>query len=144
MRKEYSVRFDVMANTFQTYNEYYNIIHFTTKVLNDFSPGGRIPAVWFYCEGADRAKIAVYATVNKTNSGYITSYTHRTGEWISIEIGQTKHLSEYRYNIKINGNLLRSIVNSSPRDFPNVKVYASDDWYKPSPGYIRNLSVVLR
>ena len=102
--------------------------------------------MWFYCAdiAADKANIAVYSTVNEENSGYITPYTHRTGEWISIEIGQTKHLSEYRYNIKINGNLLRSVVNKYPQDFPNVKVYASDDWYTPSPGYIRNLSVVLR
>ena len=141
MRKKYLVRFDVKATSFETFG-YNNIIHFTTKNRNAVSPGGRIPAAWFYCD-ENNATITVDSTVNNESSGYATSYTHRTGEWISIEIGQTRHLSVYRYNVKINGTLLHSVVNKYPQDFPNVKVYASDNWYPASPGYIRNLSVVL-
>ena len=123
--KEYLIRFDVMATDFNT-SGYNNIIHFTTKNVTDVSPGGRIPAAWFYCD-ENNATITVESTVNNESSGYATSYTHRTGKWISIEIGQTKHLSEYRYNVKVNGNLLRSNLNTYPQDFPNVKVYASDN-----------------
>ena len=41
----------------------------------------------------------------------MTKPSYRTGEWISIEIGQTRHLSEYKYNVKLNGKHLHSVVN---------------------------------
>ena len=84
------------------------------------------------------------STVNNKNDAYETESTFSTGEWISIEIGQTKKSSEYIYNIKVNGQLLHSVVNTSPEDFPNVKVYASNHWHPALPGYIRNLSVYLK
>ena len=141
MRKEYAVRFEVKATSFSS-NGDFNIIHFTNGNTNGVEPGERIPAVFFF-HGLANASLYFAATVNNTIFG-CTEPSFSTGEWISIEIGQTKNSFEYRYNIKVNGKLLQSVVNTDPEDFPNVKVYVSDPWYPALNGYIRNLTVSFR
>ena len=99
MRKEYAVRFEVKATS--SLNNYdYSIIHFTNRNTNTGAPGGRNPAVWFSF-GSSTGRIYFAATVNNTNHVYTTKSSFSTGEWISIEIDQTKNSSEYRYNIKV-------------------------------------------
>ena len=142
MRKEYAVRFEVKATSLLS-NSLNSIIHFTNKNTNTGGPGGRIPAVWFYYSSDSSGRIYFEATVNNTSYGYTTESSFSTGEWISIEVDQTKSSSEYRYNIKVNGQLLHSVVNTYPEDFPDVKVYVSGPSYTALNGYIRNLSVFL-
>ena len=63
-------------------------------------------------------------------------------EWTRIEVGQQRENGEYRFYISINGKETHSVRNNHPREFHDVKVYASNPWYTAQPGSIRNLTIV--
>ena len=50
-------------------------------------------------------------------------------------------LFQYFYEIKINGSVIYSTVNTDPKSFDDVRVYAADPWYTPVDGEIKNLKI---
>ena len=50
-------------------------------------------------------------------------------------------LFQYFYEIKINGSVIYSTVNTDPKSFDDVRVYAADPWYIPVDGEIKNLKI---
>ena len=53
-------------------------------------------------------------------------------------------LFQYFYEIKMNGSLIYSTVNTDPKSFDDVRVYAADPWYTPVDGEIKNLEIFKR
>ena len=49
---------------------------------------------------------------------------------------------KYRYEVKVNGVLIGSILNEDAQMFEDVRVYASDPSQTSSQGTLRNLNVV--
>ena len=63
------------------------------------------------------------------------------GNWTKIEVGQREEDGEFTFYISIDAKEVLSAKNNKPREFHDVKVYASDPWYTAQPGSIRNLTV---
>lgn len=141
LSKTFSVRFEVNPKYFQT--GWTNVIHLSTGD-NCCNHGDRVPAVWFH--GASRT-----ATVNKMhicfsidNNGnhcFNTKTNIPRGQWTSVEISQRAEGSAHRYEIKVNGTVVHSIVNNAAREFDDVKVYTSDPWYYRAAGNIKGLVI---
>ena len=63
------------------------------------------------------------------------------GEWTPIQISQTCEEGKYLYRIVIGGEEVHAVENTEPREFQDVKVYASNPWLEAQPGSIRNLVI---
>ena len=59
----------------------------------------------------------------------------------NIKIMQTWNVKtlKYVYNVYVNGDLKRSVVNNDPRIYTNVRLYASNPWHPPAGATLRNL-----
>ena len=59
------------------------------------------------------------------------------GEWTSVVVSQLKST----FSIYINGTDPSSVENPEPKEFSNVKVFASDPWWDAQLGSIFSLTI---
>ena len=62
-------------------------------------------------------------------------------EWTAVEISQTKKGSKYFFSLMMKGETLWSVENRNPRQFSDVHVFASSEWYVAQAGSIRGLQI---
>ena len=62
-------------------------------------------------------------------------------DWSDIQISQHPEGDIYRYEVKVNGVVVASIVNSNPQEFAEVSMYASDS-QSTAQGDIQRLNIV--
>ena len=59
-----------------------------------------------------------------------------------IRITQHRESSgSFRYRIFIDGLVRRSVLNTRPRTFYNVKCFLGDPWYRPARAFVKNLKI---
>lgn len=114
-----------------------NILHLSAR-SNAGRLGDRIPAIWLY---PNSLKMSVYSSVgNNNNYGYTTPRNLPTTRFTQVRIEQLKASSgRFVYKIIINGRVVRSVTNTRPMDYRNVKVYTSDPWYPHANVHLRDL-----
>ena len=121
-----------------------NIIHFTTGGdgwINDKGVcGSRYPAIWV--DGNTNDKLHVTSCVN--NDANYTQFPKIEDKWNTIVIGQRKRVDpagteRFYYFIKINEVIIHETINSNPKEITGLLVYASDPWYVPGHGCLKNL-----
>ena len=101
--------------------------------------GYNLPTVYY-----DGTKLEISFAVNgnyfylKTISGISPNV------WHSIEVAQEKVGDQYYYSITVDSRNITRDINNDPRVFHQVKVYASDPWYRSQTGYIRNLYIYTK
>ena len=118
-----------------------NVIHMTHNTNHD-SYGDRIGVL--FMKGTPLLKETLFrAGVNGViNFVFEPTPMPNINEPVHYEMHQ-RYVSEgnYRYFIKINGEEVLTILNTDARQFYNVKVYASDPWYRACPGTIKNFKL---
>ena len=62
-------------------------------------------------------------------------------EWTAVEISQTKKGSKYFFSLMMKGETLWSVENRDPRQFSDVHVFASSQWYVAQAGSIRGFKI---
>lgn len=99
--------------------------------------GDRVPVIFF------KPNITKICTsLNEDFNFYkFFSFTPPVGEWTTILISQELINTSYMFKILINNKELYSVENNDPREFFNVKVYASNTWHQAQHGSIRNLKI---
>merc|ERR1719209_2065023 len=110
-----------------------NIIHLTSTDKDEYEThGDRIPIILL-----EKQKVYVRSSING-NPDYrkVFSEVLDLNKWTRIEVGQQQVYGDYIYSISIGGQELHSVVNSQPKEFTGVKVYASDPWFTAQPGAI--------
>ena len=138
----YSVTFDFKPKAFQ--KGWTNVIHLTTGG-NRGKHGERIPSVWFFSSSstATENKVRICSSVNNDVNYCLDSGVFiPRGKWTSFSITQVREGTSYRYTVNVGGVQLGSVINKEPREFSNVKVYASDDWFETAQGSISNLIII--
>jgi len=110
-----------------TSNTYYNIFHFTISGNRD-GIGNRIPSL-FFKEGS-RLYFSIDANDRYNNVQLSYSMVTVPGTKFHVRIEQTLSRldSEYYTNIFVNHRRRYQSRNANPRNFSNVKVYASSPW----------------
>jgi len=130
-------RFDIKLEFFlskhkSTRQGFTNLVHFTCG-SNSTRIGDRIPAIWFH-QGQDKLHILTAIDNNKNHTFNGSS---------PLKLGLTKiHMTQkpdangkWCFSAVVDNNGQKKVYKCRqgiPRDFKNVKVYASDPWYEPA------------
>ena len=141
LSRTYTIKFDFNPRVFQS--GWTNIIHLTTGG-NCCNYGYRIPGVWFHGASSRSTKnrLHVCSAVNgKGNFCWNSGVTIPRGKWTTVFITQQPEGNSYRYTVKVGNVQIGTVINSQAREFSNVKVFASDNWYNAAQGSIRNLVI---
>merc|ERR1711970_1234094 len=136
--KEFSISFELFLDNFPAADvPYVSVLHFTVGA-DSGNMGDRIPAVWVKPSKEIHITSAISGNVNS-----FENYAIETGKWNKIEINQKLVDEKYMFEVLINGESKRSVENTSPDKYENIKVFAGDDWYPAAEGKIRNLKIVI-
>ena len=100
--------------------------------------GKRTPAIWFH---PSLGMHLVNAMNGNTNYHKNMKLKIPVSQWSTIVLSQEKSNGVVTFRIVVNGAEAWSVVNTQPKEFKYVKVYASDPWYEAQPGYIRALTI---
>ena len=139
VHKEYEVSFQVFPSVFK--GGWHNVVHFTIGG-NSGKSGDRIPSIWFHTTDGDTKSCALLICADVSGNVDYRFTTHRVSvqKWTAIKVKQVRNEDGvYVYEIMIDGKVVFSKVNTLPKTFRHVNVYASDPWYAPQVGYIKDL-----
>ena len=109
---------------------------------NSGTLGYRIPGIWTHASDGDSNSRAVYicSGINNIDVGHTSKRVVRD-QWHSVTVEQKHVNSKYIYSAHVNGELLHTEENRSPRTYQNVNLYISDPWYPSIDGQIKDLKV---
>ena len=100
--------------------------------------GKYTPAIWVH-----RGRILVSSAFGEKpifNKVFLSQAT-TLGNWTQIIVSQSLQGQDYIYAIKIGGKEVLSMINTRPRLFYDVKVYAGSPLFAPLDGSIRQLKI---
>ena len=137
---EFRIEFDVVVEK-EIETDWVNIMHMTTG--NDNGLGSRIPGVW-----AHQNKFFYTCFRVNGNDDYCKQYDYQLDRLYHFEISQhttSQYYStgEATYSITINGETIHEVINTTPMNFQNVKLYLGNPWYETFAPYgkISNLEI---
>ncbi|XP_065682561.1 uncharacterized protein LOC105848356 isoform X3 [Hydra vulgaris] len=135
LNKEYLVSFDLNPIVFEI--GLHNIIHFTSgaQMVNT---GNEFLGIWLDENGS--GKIKVVALNNGKPSLYY--YAIQLNVWSNIEVCQRFNGLFYIYTLRINGDVVFSMINNQAQELFDVKVYASNPWDKVQNGSIKSFFII--
>ncbi|XP_065663111.1 uncharacterized protein LOC136085714 isoform X2 [Hydra vulgaris] len=135
LNKEYLVSFDFYPMAFEV--GLHNIIHFviTANMANNRN---KTLGVWLDENG--KGKIKVVALINEKPCLYY--YPIELNMWSNIEVSQSFKRLFYLYTIRINGDVVFSMINNHAQDLIDVKVYVSNPWDKVQNGSLKNFLII--
>ena len=141
LTKEWKVTFEFKPTSYN-YNGYAQILHITTGGKGGSIVGERTPALWIY-KKSGVVKVLIKTALNgKPNEGAFSDKNlPPVNKWSKVEIVQERHGSEYKFSLIIKGETIWSQRNRKPREFSNIKVYTSSNWYVAQAGYIRGFKI---
>ena len=101
--------------------------------------GDRTPALWIH----KTRGVYIVTTLNgKANVGKLfRTKKPPINEWTAVEISQAKKGSKYMFSLVIKGETLWSVENTEPKQFSDIHVYASSEWYVAQAGSIRGFKI---
>ena len=137
LTKEWRVTFDFYPTSYN-YRGYAQILQMSTNGRSG-KIGDRTPALWIH----NTRGVYIATTLNgKPSVGkFFKTKKPPLNQWTTIEIIQAKKGSVFMFSLAIGGKTLWSVENSDPREFSDVKVYASSGWYEAQAGYIRGFLI---
>ena len=134
---EFKVEYDVIVNKELT-GSWKNLFHLTTG--EDTGVGGRIPGIF-----VNPGKFFYNCFHVNGDNNYCQRYNYQLNKENHFEISQIKNFKgEAVYSIIVNGETLHEIVNTTPLNFKDVKLYLSNPWYEAfAPfGKLSNLKII--
>ena len=108
---------------------------------NEAVYGARIPGIWTLPKSTSTGYLHIAFASSGNRNYYVNTKVLPVNKWVKVRLSQQLEGSQYIYKIFINDKQVLRRVNTQPRDFRNVKVYAGDPWYQAAEGYIRNLDI---
>lgn len=118
---EFKVEFDLIINK-QIPGSWKNLLHMTTGENGGAS--GRIPAIFLIND-----EIYPCYHVNG-NANYYKVFKYNLNQQYHFVISQQYNSDgEAIYGININGEDFDKVINTTPKNFTDVKLYLSDNWH---------------
>ena len=118
---EFKVEFDLIINK-QIPGTWKNLLHMTTGENGGAS--GRIPAIFLINN-------EIYPCYHVNGNGnYYKVFKYDLNQQYHFVISQQYNSDgEAIYGITINGEDFDKVINTTPKNFTDVKLYLSDNWY---------------
>ena len=141
LKKVYDIVVEVYPTSFHK-GSWTSIFHMTISG-NANVYGSRIPGIWFapLSRSTTRNRILVCNAISGNRNYCRYSAYLPIRRWAKVRVSQQLEGSKYVYRIYINDKQIFSKINTQPREFRNVKVYAGDPWHAAQQGYIRNVQI---
>merc|ERR1719450_223965 len=141
LKKVYDISVEVYPTSFPR-GSWTSIFHMTTSGNIDVY-GSRIPGIWFYplSKASTKNRILVCNAIDGNKNYCVGSAYLPLKQWVKVRVTQQLEGSKYVYRVFINDKQIFTKVNTQPREFRNVNVYAADPWYAAQPGYIRSVDI---
>ena len=136
LAKEWKVTFDFKPTNYN-YRGPAQVLQMTIGG-KDGNIGDRTPALWMH---KTRGVYIVTALSGKAAVGKYIKKKPTLNQWSKVEISQVKQGYKYMFSLVIKGETLWSVENTQPKEFSNVKVFASSDWHVAQAGSIRGLKI---
>merc|ERR1719430_1167536 len=134
--KEFSISFELFLDTYPAAEvPWANILHLTIGG-NSENMGDRIPGLWI-----TPGKELHVASAISGNSNNFDNFVIETGKWMKLEINQKVVDGKSMFEVLLDGESKRSVENTTPQKFDNIKVFAGDDYYPAADGKIKNLKI---
>ena len=123
-----------------------NIIHLMDKSINTGNDGGLLPGVWFRSNSTQ-----FYVGYNLNGAHFIHFTANQSlplNDYSTVEITQRKNDNDkYEFKCTVNGsviaksegNLENPSIASAPKEYTQVKLYASNPWSPAANAEITNL-----
>ena len=143
--REFNVKFDIQVIkelSSSSSSSYMNVFRIT-RGGGSSSSSDRIPAVWIK-KTSYKTYVYIYSDVSG-NKNYYKHFECELNQWYHFEIKQEENSNgEIIYSIKIDGDTVHEVVNTTPQRFKEVILYESDPWYESfaSFGELKNLKIV--
>ena len=120
------------------YRGYAQILQMTIGSRNG-NVGDRTPALWIH----NTRGVYISTTLDgKPNVGkFFRTKKPPINEWTRVEISQVKNGRKYLFSVAIKGETLWSEENTRPKEFTDVMVFASSNWYAAQDGSIRQFEI---
>ena len=101
--------------------------------------GDRTPALWIHKSRG----VHIATTLNgKPSVGkFFRKKKPPINEWSTVEISQARKGSKFIFSLVLKGETLWSVENREPRQFSDVHVYASSEWFVAQAGSIRGFKI---
>ena len=137
LSKGWRVTFDFYPTSY-SYQGYAQILQMTTGGRMG-KIGDRTPALWIH---KTRGLYIATALNGKASVGkFFRTKKPSLKKWTSVEISQMKKGRVFIFSLIVKGETLWSVENSDPREFSDVKVFASSEWYEAQAGLIREFKI---
>ena len=134
LRKEHQIMFQVKPLQFISGNM--SVLHLFQG--DQYGYGSRVLVVWV----VSRVLMFCSDIIVGTNTCVTISDNVILGSWLTIKVFQKcMENGTYSYNVLVNGVNVYAVINTDPRDFSNVTLYATDPFFNPLNGTIRNLCI---
>ena len=106
---------------------------------NTGTVGDRTPALWIH----KTRGVYIVTTLNAVASvgKFFKTKKPALNEWSKVEISQVKIGQKYFFSLAIKGETLWFVENRRPKEFTDVMVFASSDWYAAQDGSIRQFAI---
>lgn len=113
-----------------------NILRVNAGTQNCCSVGNRIPALFFYHR---TTKLHVCNAINNNGNKYFNKVIPM-GKFTNVKIQQVRQTDgKYTYSVLFNDEEVYSIINKTPREFTNAKVFIGDRFYAAADAVVKNL-----
>ena len=141
LAKEWRVTLQFRPTEYINRQEPNVVLHLTTSNTSSSydQHGDRIPAIFIYGNRPDG--LSVRSSVNDEPNYARQFDLLPVNAWTKLEVGQREDTGQYTFYFSVNGREVHSVINSQPREFHGVRVYASNPSDPAQPGSIRNLTV---
>ena len=83
-------------------------------------------------------RLHITNSVNGNGNLVVDTASIPMGEYTKVTIQQVQQPDgAYVYSVYLDETKIHTTVNNDPREFDNVKLFASDKWYEPSKVVLR-------
>ena len=106
---------------------------------NTGTVGDRTPALWIHKTRGVYIATALNGVASVAK--FFKTKKPALNEWTRVEISQVKNGRKYLFSVAIKGETLWSEENTRPKEFTDVMVFASSDWYAAQDGSIRHFEI---
>jgi len=133
--KEFSISFELFINKLTTTVPWESVIHLTTDG-NVGKMGDRIPGIWV----KDGKTLHIAFAINGVGNTVKNVGALEENKWIKVEISQKPTADKkYNFEVKLNGESVWLVENTTPAVYSKPKVYIGDPWYPAVDGKLKNL-----
>ena len=136
LAKEWKVAFDFKSTNYDYWGSA-QVLQMTIGGTGG-NIGDRTPALWMH---KTRGVYIVTTLSGKAAVGKYIKKKPSIDEWTKVQISQVKEGYKYMFSLVIKGETLWSVENTQPKEFSNVKVFASSNWHVAQAGSIRGLKI---